>query len=120
MAGSTGSGSVERSLVSIFRQNGAAWAAIIEEQGGKFAGIEDVQQLGRAGLAASGGVSLGQHCSVFMAEVIDEAVSAESWRLLALCKNVLAKVYKPDGFNINHECGSTAPEASPRVPEQQN
>jgi len=54
----------------------AGTGSFIEEQGRKFAGIEDVRQLGRAALAASGGVSLGQHCSVFMAEVIDEAVAA--------------------------------------------
>ena len=54
----------------------AGTGSFIEEQGGKFAGIADVRQLGQAGLAAPGGVSLGQHCSVFMAEVIDEAVAA--------------------------------------------
>src|ERR1039457_5317039 len=54
----------------------AGTGSFIEEQGSKFSGIEDVQQLGRAAVAASAGVSLGQHCSVFMAEVIDEAVSA--------------------------------------------
>jgi len=49
MAGSTGSGSgsVERSLVSIFRQNGAAWAAIIEEQGGKRWEAETLAELER-------------------------------------------------------------------------
>jgi activator of 2-hydroxyglutaryl-CoA dehydratase/predicted nucleotide-binding protein (sugar kinase/HSP70/actin superfamily) len=54
----------------------AGTGSFIEEQGGKFAGIRDVRQLGEAALAAKGGVSLGQHCSVFMAEVIDEAVAA--------------------------------------------
>lgn len=54
----------------------AGTGSFIEEQGRKFAGIEDVRQLGQAALAASFGVSLGQHCSVFMAEVIDEAVAA--------------------------------------------
>lgn len=54
----------------------AGTGSFIEEQGRKFAGIQDVRQLGQAALAASGGVSLGQHCSVFMAEVIDEAVAA--------------------------------------------
>jgi activator of 2-hydroxyglutaryl-CoA dehydratase/predicted nucleotide-binding protein (sugar kinase/HSP70/actin superfamily) len=53
----------------------AGTGSFIEEQGGKFAGIADVGQLGQAALAASAGVSLGQHCSVFMAEVIDEAVA---------------------------------------------
>ena len=54
----------------------AGTGSFIEEQGRKFAGIEDVRQLGRAAVAAPCGVSLGQHCSVFMAEVIDEAVAA--------------------------------------------
>ena len=53
----------------------AGTGSFIEEQGRKFSGIEDVRQLGAAALAADAGVSLGQHCSVFMAEVIDEAVA---------------------------------------------
>ena len=54
----------------------AGTGSFIEEQGRKFSGIDDVCQLGRAACAAPAGVSLGQHCSVFMAEVIDEAVGA--------------------------------------------
>jgi len=54
----------------------AGTGSFIEEQGRKFGGLEDVQQLGQAALQASSGLSLGQHCSVFMAEVIDEAVAA--------------------------------------------
>ncbi len=54
----------------------AGTGSFIEEQGSKFAGIPDVQQLGRAALDAPAGVSLGQHCSVFMAGVIDEAMAA--------------------------------------------
>ncbi|HEY5912505.1 MAG TPA: BadF/BadG/BcrA/BcrD ATPase family protein [Verrucomicrobiae bacterium] len=54
----------------------AGTGSFIEEQGRKFAGIEDVRQLGEAAVSATNGVSLGQHCSVFMAEVIDEAVAA--------------------------------------------
>ncbi|MDR3458144.1 MAG: acyl-CoA dehydratase activase-related protein [Verrucomicrobiae bacterium] len=54
----------------------AGTGSFIEEQGRKFSGIEDVCQLGKAAQAAPAGVSLGQHCSVFMAEVIDEAVAA--------------------------------------------
>ncbi len=54
----------------------AGTGSFIEEQGGKFASIRDVVQLGGHALEASHGVSLGQHCSVFMAEVIDEAVAA--------------------------------------------
>ncbi len=54
----------------------AGTGSFIEEQGRKFTGIRDVVQLGQEALAAPHGVSLGQHCSVFMAEVIDEAVAA--------------------------------------------
>ena len=54
----------------------AGTGSFIEEQGRKFSGIEDVVQLGRAALLADRGISLGQHCSVFMAEIIDEAVAA--------------------------------------------
>lgn len=54
----------------------AGTGSFIEEQGRKFAGVRDVGELGQAALAAPSGVSLGQHCSVFMAEVIDEAVAA--------------------------------------------
>lgn len=54
----------------------AGTGSFIEEQGRKFAGVADVRDLGRQALAASDGVSLGQHCSVFMAEIIDEAVAA--------------------------------------------
>jgi predicted CoA-substrate-specific enzyme activase len=54
----------------------AGTGSFIEEQGSKFAGIKDVGQLGSEALGAGCGVSLGQHCSVFMAEIIDEAVAA--------------------------------------------
>ncbi len=54
----------------------AGTGSFIEEQGRKFSHIDDVVQLGQAALNAECGVSLGQHCSVFMAEVIDEAVAA--------------------------------------------
>jgi len=54
----------------------AGTGSFIEEQGKKIGGIDTVVQLGEAALAAEGGVSLGQHCSVFMAEIIDEAVAA--------------------------------------------
>jgi predicted CoA-substrate-specific enzyme activase len=53
----------------------AGTGSFIEEQGGKFSGIRDVVHLGEEALAAQEGVSLGQHCSVFMAEIIDEAVA---------------------------------------------
>ncbi len=54
----------------------AGTGSFIEEQGGKFLGIRNVIHLGEEALAARTGVSLGQHCSVFMAEVIAEAVAA--------------------------------------------
>ena len=54
----------------------AGTGSFIEEQGRKFEGIDDVVQLGQEALASADGVSLGQHCSVFMAEIIDEAVAA--------------------------------------------
>jgi predicted CoA-substrate-specific enzyme activase len=54
----------------------AGTGSFIEEQGRRFHGIESVVQLGEAALAAEGGVALGQHCSVFMAEIIDEALAS--------------------------------------------
>ncbi len=53
----------------------AGTGSFIEEQGSKFEGITHISDLGKAALEACEGVSLGQHCSVFMAEIIDEAVS---------------------------------------------
>jgi len=54
----------------------AGTGSFIEEQGRKFSGIDGVAALGKAALGSASGVSLGQHCSVFMAEVIDGAVAA--------------------------------------------
>ena len=54
----------------------AGTGSFIEEQGRKFADVADVAQLGTEAIAAGSTVALGQHCSVFMAEVIDEAVAA--------------------------------------------
>jgi predicted CoA-substrate-specific enzyme activase len=54
----------------------AGTGSFIEEQGRKFPGIRDVAHFGQEALAATSGISLGQHCSVFMAEVIDEALAA--------------------------------------------
>ncbi|MBI2892507.1 MAG: CoA activase [Deltaproteobacteria bacterium] len=54
----------------------AGTGSFIEEQGSKFSGVGDVSQLGGAALESSSGVSLGQHCSVFMAEIVDQAVGA--------------------------------------------
>lgn len=54
----------------------AGTGSFIEEQGICFDGVGNVRDMGRLALAADHAVSLGQHCSVFMAEVIDQAVSA--------------------------------------------
>ncbi len=54
----------------------AGTGSFIAEQGGKFEGVADVVQMGQIAMEADSAVSLGQHCSVFMAEVIDEAVAA--------------------------------------------
>ena len=54
----------------------AGTGSFIEEQGRRFAGIQSVSQLGEVALSADRTTALGQHCSIFMAEVIDEAVAA--------------------------------------------
>ena len=54
----------------------AGTGSFIEEQGKKFQDVSDVVQMGQLALTAASGISLGQHCSVFMAEVIDAAVAA--------------------------------------------
>jgi predicted CoA-substrate-specific enzyme activase len=54
----------------------AGTGSFIEEQGARFAGMEDVRAMAKAALTAPRGVSLGQHCSVFMAEIIDQAAAA--------------------------------------------
>lgn len=66
----------------------AGTGSFIEEQGRKFAGIADVAQLGEEALEAERGVSLGQHCSVFMAEIIDEAVAVGADR-----RSIIAGIY---------------------------
>jgi len=54
----------------------AGTGSFIEEQGRRFAGIENVVHLAEEAVRSDGGISLGQHCSVFMAEIIDAAVAA--------------------------------------------
>jgi hypothetical protein len=66
----------------------AGTGSFIEEQGKKFAGVDNVVQLGAEALGASCGVSLGQHCSVFMAEIIDEAVASHVPQ-----RNIIAGIY---------------------------
>jgi ATP adenylyltransferase len=41
-------------------------------------------------------------------DMLDEAVSAELWKLVVLCKNVLKQAYHPDGFNIGMNLGRPA------------
>jgi predicted CoA-substrate-specific enzyme activase len=55
----------------------AGTGSFIEEQGRRFEGVRDVAQLGELAMEADGSAALGQHCSIFMAEVIDEAVAAD-------------------------------------------
>ena len=54
----------------------AGTGSFIEEQGKKFRDIDSLKKLSDHALNAPYGVSLGQHCSVFMTQVIEEAVAA--------------------------------------------
>ncbi len=54
----------------------AGTGSFIEEQGKKFKDIDSLTQLANIALHAPYGVSLGQHCSVFMTQVIEDAVAA--------------------------------------------
>jgi predicted CoA-substrate-specific enzyme activase len=54
----------------------AGTGSFIEEQGKKFQNVNDVKEMGKMAMEADHGLSLGQHCSVFMAEIIDEAVAS--------------------------------------------
>jgi len=54
----------------------AGTGSFIEEQGSRFATVRDVVHLGELALQADSTLDLGQHCSVFMAEIIDAAVAA--------------------------------------------
>ena len=53
----------------------AGTGSFLAEQGRCFEGIKDVVRMNDVALQADYGVSLGQHCSVFMAEVIADAVA---------------------------------------------
>ncbi len=55
----------------------AGTGSFIEEQGRRFDGVEDVVALGKIATSSDASAALGQHCSIFMAEVIDEAVAAD-------------------------------------------
>ncbi|MDX9721876.1 MAG: acyl-CoA dehydratase activase-related protein [Myxococcota bacterium] len=67
----------------------AGTGSFIEEQGRRFSGVDGVVQLNALALQAEAAVSLGQHCSVFMAEIIDEAVAAGLAR-----ETVIAGIYE--------------------------
>ena len=54
----------------------AGTGSFIEEQGKKFKDIKSLSQLSEVALSGHRGVSLGQHCSVFMTQVIEEAAAA--------------------------------------------
>ncbi|MHC4322352.1 MAG: acyl-CoA dehydratase activase, partial [Planctomycetota bacterium] len=54
----------------------AGTGSFIEEQGKKFQNVNNIKEMGKMAMEADHGLSLGQHCSVFMAEVIDEAVAS--------------------------------------------
>ena len=53
----------------------AGTGSFIEEQGRRLGGL-DARALGEQAIAADGCVALGQHCAVFMAEILDEAAAA--------------------------------------------
>ena len=54
----------------------AGTGSFIEEQGRRFEGVAGVEEMAEMARTADAAVALGQHCSVFMAEVIDEAIAA--------------------------------------------
>lgn len=54
----------------------AGTGSFIEEQGNKFKDVKDLSTLSALALSSDHGVSLGQHCSVFMAQVIEDAAAA--------------------------------------------
>lgn len=54
----------------------AGTGSFIEEQGKKFKNIHSLEHLAELALNAPYGVSLGQHCSVFMTQVIEDAVAS--------------------------------------------
>lgn len=66
----------------------AGTGSFIEEQGKRFQGVKDVRDLARIAQNADCACSLGQHCSVFMAEIIDEAVASGERQ-----ENIIAGIY---------------------------
>jgi predicted CoA-substrate-specific enzyme activase len=66
----------------------AGTGSFIEEQGRRLGGL-GAAELGREAMAADGCVALGQHCAVFMAEILDEAAAAGAER-----RHVIAGLYE--------------------------
>ena len=58
----------------------AGTGSFLEEQGTRFDGVPEVVTMGRLAVEARHGVSLGQHCSVFMAEIIEQAFAGGASR----------------------------------------
>ncbi len=54
----------------------AGTGSFLEELCERFAGFNDFHNLSSTALNSSGGVSLGQHCSVFISDVIEKAVAS--------------------------------------------
>jgi predicted CoA-substrate-specific enzyme activase len=66
----------------------AGTGSFIEEQGRRLGGL-GAAELGREAIQADGCVALGQHCAVFMAEILDEAAAAGADR-----RHVIAGLYE--------------------------
>ncbi len=66
----------------------AGTGSFIEEQGRRLGGL-GAAELGEEAMKADGCVALGQHCAVFMAEILDEAAAAGADR-----RHVIAGLYE--------------------------
>ena len=66
----------------------AGTGSFIEEQGRRLGGL-GAAELGQEAIAADGCVALGQHCAVFMAEILDEAAAAGAEK-----RHVIAGLYE--------------------------
>ncbi len=66
----------------------AGTGSFIEEQGRRLGGL-GAAELGEEAIRADGCVALGQHCAVFMAEILDEAAAAGADR-----RHVIAGLYE--------------------------
>ncbi|HSN15926.1 MAG TPA: acyl-CoA dehydratase activase-related protein, partial [Anaeromyxobacteraceae bacterium] len=66
----------------------AGTGSFIEEQGRRLGGL-GAAELGREAIEADGCIALGQHCAVFMAEILDEAAAAGAER-----RHVIAGLYE--------------------------